>query len=931
MLEVRLLGAFEIECDGKPITLPSRFAQSLFAYLILNPATPHRREKLAGLLWPDSSEERARASLRHELWRIRKALASTSAKDALLADEISVAFAPSVGYAADVQRLAQMAEDAAIPELTSGLQVYRGELLPGFYDEWLVVEREHLQLIFEQHLERLLRLLEGERRWAEMIDWAERWLSLGQNPEAAYRALMLAHAGLGDRAKVLAAYERCTQALHALGLEPSEELRALTAIQLPTSSLPSPLTSFIGRQREVKQISDLLLASRFVTLTGAGGVGKTRLAIEVARAAAGRFPDGVWYLDLAPVQDPELVPGMLLSLLRISGRMEEPQNVMDLLTAHFRSLHALIVLDNCEHLVDACAKLATSLLGPCPALQVLATSRQTLRAAGETVYRVPCLTVPATDEASVAVLAKCDSVTLFVERARLHASAFTLGPENAGSIAWICRHLDGIPLAIELAAGRIGALTVDSIRDHLSERFELLTGGPRTGLPRHRTLRALIDWSHDLLSHPEQVLLRRLSAFAGGWRLEAAQDIAGTGELQPADVLRLLPELVDKSLVGFDSASARYSMLESIREYSLEKLKAAREEAEVRSRHLDYWLALTAALNLGAIWDEASLSSLVSEMDNLLTAIRWCDHAPGGAQKGLELIAATRQYWDYVSMTKSAYPMARHVVDLPGAQARTLARVRALQTMAQYGYFLGQAADVRGALDESLEIATEIGDPRGMAVALQWLASVHIRLGDDRTALDCFEKAYPLLSQVDQGPALTVLLNNWGEALRAVGDLEAAEAKYEESLSYSRREQNPFYLTFPLLSLARILIARGSYPAAGERLRAAMAEIARLQAPRIPRLQFEEICAGLAAACQEWRRAVRLFGAAQSERERITEPRSRADEQFIAPWMTHARAALGEKAYEAAYAEGSRLGVVGAFAEAQTWLQSENRAFRPSD
>ena len=259
MLEVRLIGAFEIACDGKPVALPSRFAQALFAYLILNAGTAHRREKLAGLFWPDSTEERARASLRYELWRIRKALKTGGADTVLLTDDITVGIDTASPYRLDVKDLDQLGPEASINQLMAGLAVYTGELLPGFYDDWLVVERERLQIAYEQRTARLLELLEAQRRWAEVLEWAERWLSLGLKPEAAYRALMIAYAGLGDRVKVLSTYERCVQALRDVGLEPSEQTRALAEVKTAVTTLPAPMTSFMGRESDLKEISALLL------------------------------------------------------------------------------------------------------------------------------------------------------------------------------------------------------------------------------------------------------------------------------------------------------------------------------------------------------------------------------------------------------------------------------------------------------------------------------------------------------------------------------------------------------------------------------------------------------------------------------------------------------------------------------------------------
>src|SRR5215208_3354174 len=315
MLEVRLLGTFEVKDQKKTISISSRAAQSLFAYLILTAGTSHRREKLAGMLWPEDSEQKARTYLRNELWRIRKALSKTSNVEYFIADNLTIGFNPSSVYWLDVAAFKNINGSASAGELITGLSYYEGELLPGFYEEWVVLEREHLQVLFEQKTACLLEILEKEQRWNDLIDWAERWISVGQAPEVAYRALMDAYDALGNHAKVTSTYERCKQALQQIDLEPSEETRALTLKWNPKINVPIPLTSFIGREKELKEVAGLFSKSRLITLTGSGGVGKTRLATQVVAEVLDRFPDGVWFLDLAPLTDSALVPSTLASLL----------------------------------------------------------------------------------------------------------------------------------------------------------------------------------------------------------------------------------------------------------------------------------------------------------------------------------------------------------------------------------------------------------------------------------------------------------------------------------------------------------------------------------------------------------------------------------------------------------------------------------------
>src|SRR5688572_25633235 len=364
----------------------------------MNAGTAHRREKLAGMLWPDSLEETARDNLRHALWRVRKALPSNSAAEYLLTDDLSIAFNASAEYWLDVAELNKLSENASADELIAVLSNYQGELLPGFYDEWVVLEREHLYSIFEHHMARLMSLLQNEHRWLDILDWGERWIKFGQKPEPAYRALMSAHAATGDMSKVAATYERCVKSLKEFGIEPSEQTRELyeslksgkkkfdkkspsvpdveSRKSAPRTNLPVPLTSFIGREKEVEQIIRLLGKNRLVTLTGSGGVGKTRLAIESANKLLSKFKDGVWWIELAALTDEALVPQAVANTLEVRELPNQP--IIDTLANYLRSKQLVLVLDNCEHLISACAQLADRLLSSCKNLRILATSREAL-------------------------------------------------------------------------------------------------------------------------------------------------------------------------------------------------------------------------------------------------------------------------------------------------------------------------------------------------------------------------------------------------------------------------------------------------------------------------------------------------------------------------------------------------------------------------
>ncbi|HXB87158.1 ATP-binding protein, partial [Mycobacterium sp.] len=376
--------------------------------------------------------------------------------------------------------------------------------------------------------------------------------------------------------------------------------------------LPVQLTSFVGRKEQLVQVRELLSENRLVTLTGAGGVGKTRLAVQVAATMAPEFGDGVWYVDLAPITDPELVP---VTVARALGLPDQPgRSTMESLLRFVRDRQLLVVLDNCEHLLDASAELVVAVLSGAARLTVLATSREAIGVAGEVSWRVPSL--PLTGQA----------IDLFTDRARRARPDFTLTDDNAAAVTEICRRLDGLPLAIELAAARVRALSLAEILESLHDRFRLLTGGARTAVRRQQTLRASVDWSHALLTEPERVLFRRLAVFLGGFDLDAAQTVAGAGDVQRYQVLDQLTLLVDKSLVGADDSGGRtrYRLLETVRQYALEKLGESGEADAVRARHRDHYTALAAVLDAPAGRDyEQRLEQADTEIDNLRAAFGW--------------------------------------------------------------------------------------------------------------------------------------------------------------------------------------------------------------------------------------------------------------------------------------------------------------------
>jgi len=829
MLEVRLLGRFEVSHDGKAVAITSRPAQSLFAYLILSAGISHRREKLAGMLWPDSLEETARDNLRHALWRIRKALESASSTRFLHADDLTISFEASSDYWLDAAELEKVNEDASTDDLRAILSVYQGELLPGFYDEWVVLEREHLSSIFEHHMARLMSLLQNEKRWLDILDWGERWIRLGQKPEPAYRALMFAHAAQGDMSKVAATYERCVKSLREFGMEPSEQTKelyknlksgkeipkAVSAMTMAVakealSNIPVPLTSFIGREKELKEIARLLSSSRLVTLTGPGGVGKTRLAIQAARDSTRRFKDGVFWVGLVGLSDANLIPQEIAQSFNVREIQDEP--LIETLKTHLKPKELLIILDNCEHLIRACAQYAEQLLAACPKLKILATSIEVLGLFNETIWQVPSLPLPEIQQTlSLKELQEFASIELFHERASNAKPGFALDERNAASVAQICRRLDGIPLALELAAARIKVLSVDEIAARLDDRFSLLTAGSRTAIARHQTLRATIDWSYDLLTEQEQILLRRLSVFVGGFTLEAAEVVCSQG-MKGSDILDLLGRLVDKSLVIVETedsevSETRYRLLETIRQYALERLVETGEASVIRDRHLDFYLSLAekSEPHIGhesVIW----INRLDKELDNIRAAMEWSTNS-GKAVAALRMAGSLVYFWFYWfaggNLLSEWQQRIQLALSRPEGMERTLARAKALNGLGFLYWADMYPIDRRLELEEALDIARELGDPWNIATALRYLGLLASMQGNYVEARSLLEQSLEIWRSM--GPegrrGVSWTLTFLGDVALNQNESNEARSIFEECVTVQREIGDKNFLAYSVRRL----------------------------------------------------------------------------------------------------------------------------------
>jgi len=590
-------------------------------------------------------------------------------------------------------------------------------------------------------------------------------------------------------------------------------LQSLTEIP---SNLPLQLTSFIGREKEVEQIKKRLKTNRLVTLTGSGGVGKTRLSIQVVSELLDEYPHGVWLVELAPITDPALVTQAVCAVLDITPQGNVP--ALNVLTEYLKSKKILLVLDNCEHLIDACAQLCNSLVHACPDLRMIASSRQALGIDGENTYRVPSLSLPHL-EGDMHAIEESEAVKLFIERATATLSSFELTQSNARIIAQICQRLNGIPLAIELAASRVKILKLKQIASRLDDAFRLLTGGSRTVLPRHQTLRGAIDWSYNLLGEEERIVFRRLSVFAGGWNLDAAEAI-----YESPDVLDLLANLVDKSLVTVDHehrTEARYYLLETIRQYAGEKLAESGEGEHVHARHLDYFLKLAqrAEPELYRPDQIEWLQKLDDENANLHAALDWS--LPGDVIAGQQLAGALWWFWDISGQLSEGYKWLRIMLEVSSGD-KTSIRGKLLAGAGWLAGLLGYPEQKRELAEKSVALYQELGDKVGIAVPFITLGSIATEESDYDQAIQLLNESMSLFKQAGNHWGVGFVLSQLGTTTEIQGNLELAQKFYQESLQIFKEIGDQEGSAWTLYLMGGLAEQQGSYKRAIELYRKAL-------------------------------------------------------------------------------------------------------------
>ena len=588
-----------------------------------------------------------------------------------------------------------------------------------------------------------------------------------------------------------------------------EDVAVPKSFDTAPNNLPLQVNRFIGREREMTEVRGLLASTRLLTLTGAGGSGKTRLALQVATDLLEEFTQGVWWVELAALSDPLLVPQTVASVVGVPERAG--CTVTDALSDALRAKHVLLVLDNCEHLLAACVQLIETLLRTCSQLHVLVTSREALTITGETIWLVLPLHVPPSDQPPpIEGLLTYEGVQLFIERARSVLPSFTLTPENASAVVQVCRRLDGMPLAIELAAARMRALSVQQIVARLDDAYRLLTGGSRSALPRQQTLRAAMDWSYYLLSADEQAFFRRLSVFAGSFSLEAAEAICTRESGEAFDALALLSSLIDKSLVLMEqrSGAARYHLLETIRQYGQDKLQEFAEAAKVRRNHRDWYARLaeraeseTLEAQQGSAFDQLEV-----EHDNLRVALGW-SLEQDEAQAAAQISAAIWRFWHlrgHLSEGRRWLALA-----LSGFSERNAVRAKALNVAAILASLQDDYKAARTLVEESLTLSRELGDGKQTGYALYILGRLSRIEGNYADAVTFFEESLSLFRDLGLKHDIALILSGLALTILYLGEQERATTLSEESLALSRELGDPRSIASWLTNLGIIMLARG--------------------------------------------------------------------------------------------------------------------------
>ncbi|MBI1743532.1 tetratricopeptide repeat protein [Candidatus Acetothermia bacterium] len=814
-------------------------------------------------------------NLRHALYELKKILG-----DYLSIGREQIQFLPQNDSWLDLEEFEQVLQrreklkdsQEQLRCLEEAVALYRGRFLEGCYDDWVLVEQRRWNDLYLSTLSQLAESYAQLKEYAKALEQCRRVLEIEPWRENAHRQKMLYHYLVGETSEALDTYQHCVKTLKEhLGTEPSPETHKVyeqmrkhevsTMLQASPNNLPKVSTHFIGRELEISEIKKLLATAQLVTLVGIGGAGKTRLALQTATELLGQYSDGVWWIDLAALSDPALVPQAMASVLSVQE--VRSQSLTSALSDYLRSKQNLLVVDNCEHVLDACTQLIEALLRSCPRLHILATSREALGIAEEQIWPVPSMSLPVLDENSVSSpeefilgLKRYDAVFLFVDRASLAWRHFELTREDAPFVIDVCRKLDGIPLAIELAAARMKLLPVEQILSRLNDLLQLLKDSSGMVVPRHQTLERMLDWSFDLLSDAEKTLLCRLSVFMGGWTLEAAESICADSippvgarsprpyAIEKSETLDLLTQLADKSLVVVEESSdqRRYRLLETVRQYAQQKLREAGEAVALSVQHREYFLALSeeADSKINTVEQPFWLNSLKTEHDNLRKAMGSAlDHK--ASDTALRLVGALGRFWEMQGFFSEGRRRAEEALTGMECAAVSL-QARALQVAGILCVRLSDFPAARSYYERSLAFYQGLGNQRSVANLLNNLAILTQSQGNFSEAQYFYEKSLALRRQVGSQFEIFTSLHNLAILAYDQGDIRTAHRICEEALSIVRAIDNKYWLSQSLSTLGDIVRLQGNY----ELSRALLEEsLAILQALESSKWGFTSVWANL--------------------------------------------------------------------------------------
>jgi predicted ATPase/DNA-binding SARP family transcriptional activator len=874
-IEIRLLGPVELAIEGRDVPLGGPRQRSLLALLAMRPGHVIPADSLVDEIWAGEPPEGADRTLRSYVSRLRRSLHGESSIDATHRGYVLRAPEDAVD-ALEFERLAREGADLldrgaarqARERLGEALARWRGRPFGEVgRDGTLAAAAERLEerrlLALEQRIEADLAL----GRASELVDELEAFVREHPYRERAWRQLMLALYRAGRQADALAAYHRARTNLDEhLGIEPGEELRALeTAILQQTvpavaadgaegRSLPAPVSSFVGREAELGELEERVRAARLVTLTGVGGVGKTRMALELARRTVAGYRDGAVFVDLSPLAEPSLVVGQVAAALDVR---EQPEADLEgRIAAHLRAAEALIVLDNCEHVREAAARLVERVLVACRDVRILATSRAPLGVPGETDFPVTPLSLASSP-------ADSDAVSLFLARARSARPAIGDDAQTHAMAARICTDLEGLPLAIELAAARAKTLSLTEIAERLDDRFRFLVSWRRLTSARHRTLREAMDWSYELLAPDEQALLAGLSVFAGGFDLEAATAVCLDGDDDAG--LRLVEALVDASLVTSEDgpAGTRYRLLDTVREYAAQHLAAAGLDGRLRDAHAAWALGLAeaAAPELGGERQGWWFARLEAEHNNLRAALAHLPEA-GRALDHLRLAIALTRFWyvhGYLAEGRAALEQGLAVVEAGDPALRR----RGLTAAASLALLQGEYAAATTFAEDGLAAARATGEERLVANALSNLGAIVLAAGDVERAGPLLDQAVEVGRRAGDERILALAVNNLGDYALTRGDHARARPLFEESLGLLRARGDTTNVARALFNLGAADLELGRHDAAAAHFREGL-ELAGDAGDREDLAWLLEGSAALAMARADAERAATLLGAAEA-------------------------------------------------------------------